>query len=229
MKKLLLAFLLLTSPAAQAALNGDSVGGLHEPSVGRLHSSQLSEDEASFQNLSDLYRTEADRAAVVDAFEKFIRKYPKSLRAADAQFMQGEAYMAKGLEVLRQENRSKLSSDARVMAAANQLAIAELNNAAAAYLKVIKDYGKSGLEASAQHRIGEAWYNMGSWERAIREFERVEDKYPSGYIVPESLLGVVYSNIAAGRFQDAQSMLFHLEETYLPYVKDPRSSSPRAS
>ncbi|OGS07994.1 MAG: hypothetical protein A2270_08130 [Elusimicrobia bacterium RIFOXYA12_FULL_51_18] len=205
MKKLLLAFLLITPLPAPAAPN----------------SSQLSEDEAAFQNLSDLYRAVSDRSAVIDAFEKFIKKYPKSMRAADAQFMQGEAYMAKGLELLRQEKISKMSSDARVLAGANPSAIAELNNAAAAYLKVIKSYGKSGLEASAQHRIGEAYYNMGDWERAIKEFERVESKYPSSYIVPESLLGVVYSNIAAGRFQSAQSILFHIEESYLPYIKDP--------
>jgi len=212
MKQFLLAFLLLTPVTARAALNGDGAGS--------LRASQLSEDEASFQNLSDLYRTEADRSAVIDAFDKFLKKYPKSMRAPDAQFMQGEAYMAKGLELLRQEKLSKMSSDDRVLAGANPLAIAELNNAAAAYLKVIKDYGKSGLEASAQHRIGEAYYNIGSWDRAIKEFERVEDKYPSSYIVPESLMGIVYANIAAGRFQAAQSILFHLEETYLPYVKD---------
>ncbi|MFA6433345.1 MAG: tetratricopeptide repeat protein [Elusimicrobiales bacterium] len=184
-------------------------------------SAQLSEDEAAFQNLADIYRASSDRSAVVDSFDKFIAKYPKSLRAVDARFMQGEAYMSKGLGLLRQEKLSKISSDARVLAGANPLAIAELNNAAAAYLKVIEDYKKSGLEASAQYRIGEAYYNMGYWERAIKEFGRVEDKYPGSYIVPVSLLGVVYANIAAGRFQTAQSMLFHLEETYLPYARDP--------
>ena len=186
-----------------------------------LTPAQLSEDEAAFQNISDLYRAAVDRSAVVDAFDKFIKKYPNSARAVDAQFMQGEAYMTKGLDLLRQENISRISSDAGNPAGANPPAIAELNNAVAAYLKVIGDYRKSGLEASAQHRIGEAYYNMGNWQRAIKELERVEDNYPGSYIVPESLLGVVYSNIAAGRFQTAQSVLFHLEETCLPYVKDP--------
>lgn len=212
MKKLFLALLLLAPAAARAALTP----------------AQVSEDEAAFQNLSDLYRAAADQSAVVDAFEKFIKKYPKSIRAADARFMQGEARMAKGLGLLRQEKISKMSSDARILAGANPLVVAELNNAAAAYLKVMADYKKSGLEASAQHRIGEAYYNMGSWDRAIKEFERVEDKYPGGYIVPESLLGVVYANIAAGRFQTAQSILFHLEETYLPYVRAPSAVFARA-
>ncbi|HBB66831.1 MAG: hypothetical protein A2X28_00030 [Elusimicrobia bacterium GWA2_56_46] len=204
MKKIFLFILLLAPVAARAG-----------------ESAQLSEDEAAFQNLSELYRAEADRSSVIDAFEKFIKKYPKSPRAADARFMQGEAYMSKGFGLLRQEKISKMSSEARVMAGVNPLAISELNNAAASYLRVIEDYKRSGLEASAQYRIGEAFYNMGSWERAIKEFERVEDKYSGGYIVPESLLGIVYANIAAGRFQAAQSILFHLEESYLPYAKDP--------
>jgi len=205
MRHLLLVFLLAAPCAARAALT----------------SAQLSEDEAAFQNLSELYRGAADRSGVVDAFDKFIKKYPDSLRAADAQFMQGEAYMSKGLELLRQEKLSKMSSDARVMAGANPLAILELNNAIAAYVKVIKGYGRSGLGASAQHRIGEACYNIGLWDRAIKEFERVEDKYPGSYIVPESLLGIVYANIGAGRFQPAQSILFHLEEMYPIYAKEP--------
>ena len=137
------------------------------PARAALTSAQLSEDEAAFQNLSELYRSAADRAAVIEAFSKFVRKYSDSARAPDAQFMMGEAYMSKGLELLRQENLSKMSSDARVMAGVNPLAIEELENAIDSYRRVIKDYGKSGLQASAQQRIGEALYNMGDWERAI--------------------------------------------------------------
>jgi TolA-binding protein len=205
MKYFFLAFLLAAPAVSGAALSAP----------------QLAEDEAAFQNLSELYRTASDRSAVIDSFGKFINKYSDSMRAADAQFMQGEAYMSKGLELLRQGNISKMSSDNRGMAGVNPLVISELNNAIGAYTRVIKKYGKSGLEASAQQRIGEACYNMGLWDRAIKEFERVEDKYPRSYIVPESLMGVAYAHIAAGRFQPAQSILFHLEETYPVYAKEP--------
>ena len=205
MKKIFLALLLFALVPARAGLTA----------------AQLSEDEAAFQNLSDLYRATAERSAVVDASDKFIKKYPKSVRAADAQFMQGEAFMAKGLEILRQEKLSKMSSDAGTPAGAGAPALAELNNAVQAYLIVLNDYGKSGLEASAQHRIGEAYYNMRNWDRAIKEFGRVEEKYPDSYIVPESLLGIVYSNIAAGRFQAAQATMSHLEEAYLSYIGAP--------
>lgn len=191
------------------------------PAGAQLQVSLLSEDEAAFRNLAGLYESATDRAAVIEAFQKFIKQYPKSQRAPDARFMQGEAYMAKGLELLRQEKLSKMSSDDRMLAGINPAALAELNSAAAAYAAAIGDYSKSGMEASAQHRIGEAYYNMGGWERALKEFLKVEDKYPKSYIVPESLLGAVYANIAMGRYQEAQANLFRLEETWLPYAKEP--------
>ena len=191
------------------------------PAGAQLQLSLLSEDEAAFRNLAGLYESATDRAAVIEAFQKFIKQYPKSQRAPDARLMQGEAYMTKGLELLRQEKLSKIASDDRMLAGINPAAITELNSAAAAYTAAINDYSKSGLEASAQHRTGEAYYNMGNWERALKEFLKVEDKYPKSYIVPESILGAVYANIAMGRYQEAQANLFRLEETWLPYNKEP--------
>ncbi len=190
------------------------------PSRAQLQLSQLSEDEAAFRNIGALYESSADRAVVIDVFDKFIKQYPGSQRAQDARFVQGEAYMAKGLELLRQEKISKTSSDGD-LSGANPAAMNDFTLAAAAYASVINDYPRSGLEAGAQHRIGEAYYNMGNWPRALAEFLKVDDKYPKNYIAPESRLGVVYSNIAAGRYQDAQTALFRLEETWLPYAKDP--------
>ncbi len=191
------------------------------PVRAQLQLSQLSEDEAAFRNLAVLYESATDRAAVVDAFQKYIKEYSKSPRAPDARFMQGEAYMAKGLGLLRQEKISKMSSDDRVLSGANPAALTELNAAAEAYSAVINDYSKSGLEASSQHRIGEAYYNMGDYDRALKEFLKVEGKYAKSYIVPESLLGAVYANIALARYQEAQAALFRLEETFLPYSREP--------
>jgi len=191
------------------------------PAGAQLQLSLLSEDEAAFRNLAGLYEGATDRAAVIETFQKYIKQYPKSQRAPDARFMQGEAYMAKGLELLRQEKLSKMTSDDRMLAGINPAALAELNSAAEAYAAAINDYSRSGLEASAQHRTGEAFYNMGNWERALKEFLKVEDKYAKSYIVPESLLGAVYANIALGRYQEAQANLFRLEETWLPYNKEP--------
>ncbi|HNW44027.1 MAG TPA: tetratricopeptide repeat protein [Elusimicrobiales bacterium] len=191
------------------------------PAAAQFQASQLSEDEASFQSLAVLYETATDRSAVVEAFKKFLKQYPKSRRGPDAVFMQGSAHMEKGLEILRQEKNSKLISEARGMVGANAAALAELKLAAADFDAVADDGSKSGLEASARYRLAEAYYNSGNWERALKEFLAVEDKYPKSYIVPESLLGVVYSNIALGRYQVAQATLFRLEETWLPYSREP--------
>lgn len=190
------------------------------PASAQIQSSQLSEDEAAFQALSALYQTTADRSAIIESFKKFEKQFSRSARVPDALFMQGSAHMTKGIELLRQEKNSKLVSEARSLAGANAAAMAELKEAVEAF-SAVEDGPKSGLEASAQYRKAEAYYNSGSWEKALKEFLKVEDKYSKSYIVPESLLGAVYSDIALGRYQDAQATLFRLEETWLPYAKEP--------
>ncbi|MBI4801782.1 MAG: tetratricopeptide repeat protein [Elusimicrobia bacterium] len=178
--------------------------------------SALSEDEALFQSLSRFYRDAADRTAVIDAFDEFIKTYPQSPRAPDAQFMKGEAYMAKGLEL-----KARAAKPAKTSPGASSPAAVELNNAVKAYLDLIDDYNQSGLEASAQYRIGEAFYNMGDWRRAIKEFARVGKKYPKSYAVPESLLGIIYSDIALNDFPAARTVMARLKGTYPPYADDP--------
>ena len=77
------------------------------PAGGFAQQSALSEDEAIFQDLSQLHRAAADRTAVIDAFTKFLKMYPRSPRAPDAQFMRGEVYMANGLELKLAEKSDK--------------------------------------------------------------------------------------------------------------------------
>jgi len=191
------------------------------PAGGYAQQSSLSEDEAVFQNLSQRYRAAADRASVIEAFEKFIQTYSKSPRAADAQFMLGEAYMAQGLELKQAEKAVKVSTGARPAAGEGAPAAAALNSAVKAYQEMLGDYKQSGLESSAQYRIGEAFYNLGNWARAVKEFARVEEKYPKSYIIPKSLLGIVYADIALGDYPAARAVLARLEAGYPPYSQAP--------
>ena len=69
--------MLLTALLAAAAL----------PARAQLAAPRLSADESDFQTISALYQTSADYAAVIEAFRQFLKKYPKSQRAADALFM----------------------------------------------------------------------------------------------------------------------------------------------
>ncbi len=192
------------------------------PAGGFAQQSALSEDESVFQGLSLLYRAAADRTAVIDAFARFIDTYPKSPRAPDAQFMLGETYMAKGLELrLKAAPPVKKAGGSRAPAPGDSPSLAELNNAVKAYQRAISGYKQSGLESTAQHRVGEAFYNMGNWLRAIKEFSRVEEKYPKSYAVPKSLIGIVYSDIALGDFPAARAVLSRLEKSYPPYAQVP--------
>ncbi|PIU20055.1 MAG: hypothetical protein COT18_04275, partial [Elusimicrobia bacterium CG08_land_8_20_14_0_20_59_10] len=187
------------------------------PAGGFAQQSALSEDEAIFQDLSQLHRAAADRTAVIDAFTKFLKMYPRSPRAPDAQFMRGEVYMANGLELKLAEKSDKTTP----AAGAGSPAAAALGNAVKAYQDLLDDYKRSGLESSAQYRLGEAFYNLGDWQRAIKEFARVEEKYPKSYLVPESLLGLACADIALNDFPAARTVMNRLEGAYPAYARDP--------
>ncbi len=163
----------------------------------------------------------ADRTAAVETLEKFIERYPKSSKAADAQFMIGEAYLQKGIELLKSERTAKRAADPRKLSPKNPSSLVEVGKALSAFDKVIRRYSKSGLESSAQYRIGEIYYNLNDWESAIKAFKAVAGKYSKSYLAAESLLGIVYSSMALNRYPDAESAFFSIIENYPHYAKDP--------
>ena len=80
---------------------------------------------------------------------------------------------------------------------------------------------KSGLDASAQYRLGEVAYDEKDWQKAIQEWQDVDKKHPKSYINGEALLGIVYSDLALEQFSQAEANLFLLGETYPTYLKQP--------
>ncbi|MFA6029167.1 MAG: tetratricopeptide repeat protein [Elusimicrobiota bacterium] len=182
------------------------------------------DEEEMFQSASSLY-SDAGRAknASVDAFQRFISRFPDSPRAADAQFMAGEAYMEDALTILKAEAVSKKQSAARLLAPKNVTAVDLLTRAREAFTQVVSRHRKkqSGLSASAQYRLGESAYNAKDWGVAIEEWRKVEKDYNKSYIVPESWMGIVFANLALEQFSQAEANLFLLGETYPNYLKVP--------
>lgn len=192
------------------------------PAAARAEEARIQPEDDLFQGAAQIYQQASlDKAAAIEAFERFLDRYSKSSKAADAQFMIGEAHMARALELIKAERSSKRASAARMLGPKNATADSEMQKAADAFDKVIRRYSKTGLESSAQYRLGEIQYDKGDWEAAIKAFKTVESKYPKSYMVPESLLGIVYADIAMNRYADAESAFFLLVETYPNYIKDP--------
>ena len=185
---------------------------------------QTQEEEELFESATTLYReTSRDRVAAITAFENFLRRFPESPRAADAQMMIGEAYLNQALKILRQEAEAKKTSPTRLLVPKNAAAVNALRRAREAYENVLNRYRKNdtGLLSSVQYRLGEVAYNEKDWGTAIEEWRKVEEDHPKSYLVPESWMGIIFANLALEQFSQAEANLFLLGETYPHYLRVP--------
>ncbi|MBI4676005.1 MAG: tetratricopeptide repeat protein [Elusimicrobia bacterium] len=212
----LLAGALAMAPAAAQAGWLPFLGGKKKTTSGQTKA----EDEA-FSAAAQLFQdTGQDKTATVAAFTSFLKRFPGSLRTADANFMIGEAYMEHALAILKAEAAAKKTSSARMLAPKNPAAVAALENARRAFEAVLGD-DKSGLAASAQYRLGEASYDDKDWDLAIEHFRKVAEEHEQSYIVPEAMLAIVYSDLGLEKFSDAEQNLFLLGEAYPIFLKEP--------
>ncbi|PCI36698.1 MAG: hypothetical protein COB53_08730 [Elusimicrobia bacterium] len=182
------------------------------------------EEEELWQSATKLYQeTSRSKMAAIESFERFIRNHKDSPKAADAQFMVGEGHMAAALKILKKEAESKKTDVSRLLAPKNTAAIAELKQAEKAFSAVIRNYRKrqSGLDASAQYRLGEVYYNSKEWGNAIEAWREVEEEHRKSYIVPEAWMGVIFANLALEQFSQAEANLFLLGETYPHFLRVP--------
>lgn len=181
---------------------------------------QTQAEEDAYTAASQMFRdTGRDKMAVISAFENFVNQFPKSARYADAEFMVGEAYLQHALNILKDEASSKKSSSARLLSPRNPVAVKALQDARAAFEQVAGDK-KSGLGSSSQYRLGEVAYNEKDWSKAIDDFKLVERKFPKSYIMGESLMGIVFADLALEQFSQAEANLFLLGETFPTYLKE---------
>jgi TolA-binding protein len=194
--------------------------GLHAAKWGGA-TSQTKEEDDSFTAAATMFQeTGRDKLAVVQSLENFLGLFPNSPRAIDAELLVGEAYLEHALSILRSESSGKKTSTARLLAPKNPAAVAALVNARKAFEQVAGDK-KSGLGASAQYRLGETSYNEKDWSKAVEDFRAVEAHYPKSYIVPESLMGIVFADLALEQFGQAEANLFLLGETFPTFLKEP--------
>jgi tol-pal system protein YbgF len=86
----------------------------------------------------------------ISGFETYLKTYPKSEQADDAQYYIGESY----------------AGDSK------------FKEAAAAYERVIEDYPQSDILALAWYKLGLAYDRLGQADRARDAFDRVVKNYP---------------------------------------------------
>lgn len=111
--------------------------------------SGLTEDAIFNQAFTDLIQGNFDLA--IQGFSAFIRNFPTSAKAGDAQYNIGEAYY----------NQDKM------------------DQAIASFTRVLNDYPATGKAASALFKRGKAELATAMKDRAIADFKTLVQKYPS--------------------------------------------------
>lgn len=108
-----------------------------------------SPDEALYQkSLNHLYQGRIDDA--IKGFKSFLKQFPTSPLASNAQYWMGDAYYQK----------------------------TDFETAMASFRKVLKDYPSSNKAADAMAKVGYCQYELQQWKSARETFNAVLQKYP---------------------------------------------------
>lgn len=105
---------------------------------------------------------ESDYLGAIAAFQEFIKNYPRSNLASEAQFQTGECYFLardyqqsiKQFQIFIERNpRSKKVADALVMQGSGFVELGMVEEAKAFFTKVMKDYPKTSASTQAKAKI----------------------------------------------------------------------------
>ena len=82
------------------------------------------------------------------------------------------------------------------------------------FQEVLNRFPSSELADNSQYWIGEAYYDQKEYEKALDEFRKVEQQYPTGDKVPASLLKIALTQQQLGKTQDARRTFESLVERF---------------
>lgn len=91
--------------------------------------------------------------------------------------------------------------------ALDQVTAGQYLTGVATFRQFMKQYPKSGLRDSAQYWIGECYFSLNDYQKAIQEFQVVIDQYPKSDKVAGSLLKQGQSFSALGMTDEAKLFL----------------------
>lgn len=152
------------------------------------------EGAQAFRLAGELYLT--NPAAAKDKYQEFLKNFPKSSHAPEAQIMMAECLFA--------GNPASLE------------ALKAYQSAAARGESLI------GLSEAASYRVGEVLYNLRRSTEALTAFRKHLQDFPQGALKGEALLAASFCELSMGRYDKALAILETLPPNYTAYQKDPR-------
>jgi tol-pal system protein YbgF len=100
----------------------------------------------------------------------------------------------------RRSRRPPVASTSATAVAEYQRLVALLRSgdhgkAIAGFRRFVARYPRSDYADNAQYWLGEAFYDQKQFERALREFERVAERFPGGNKVADAILKAAFCRI----------------------------------
>ncbi|MCR4301015.1 MAG: tol-pal system protein YbgF [Sulfuricaulis sp.] len=92
-------------------------------------------------------------------------------------------------------------------AAFNRMKQGQYDRAAKGFREFIDKYPQSALRDNAQYWLGEAFYVVRDFRKALTEFSRLRDEHPKSPKVPDALLKIGYSHYELGDRAKARDAL----------------------
>ncbi len=99
-------------------------------------------------------------------------------------------------------------------AAQADLGAGRYQEAEGAFRDIVKHYPRHDLADNAQYWIGETYYARKDYGAAVREFEAVVTRWPSGNKAPDAMLKLGFSLGQLGEADKARSVLRQVKEHY---------------
>jgi len=91
---------------------------------------------------------------------------------------------------------------------------AQLAEAAKGFREFLRLFPDHDLSDNAQYWLGECFYARKEFAKAVREFRRVIERYPTGNKVPDALLKVGFSYLSLGSIEAGRQTLEQLQRSY---------------
>ncbi len=152
-------------------------------------------ESALWEAAGRAYEAGVDKSAAMQQYRLFVQSYGGSERAASAQYMVGECYFA----------------------------AEDYEGALREYAKVADRKGRDDfLKASVLLRQGECNYNLGRFDKAIENYDRLVKKYDDTFLLAEGLYEIGLAYIVEGNWLKLSTAYRELLERHPGYGEMPQ-------
>ncbi len=177
------------------------------------------EDDAAFAALSErIHDAHEDQTVLIKALQDFVKRFPRSIRAAAAHYTLAELYFDAALDLLSADPAFAKDPFAASLPSAT---LDRLHRAQAAYEAALGSSPDDALKDTILLRLGEVAYDQRDWPAAARRFKEIVGSERNTYVRPLALTALAFTSLAQGDSRKSGLALRLLERRYSDYLESP--------